>query len=153
MHPRWLRCSSLKYCPIFSVVAPCHRGASPASVRRRDFHHGLLGARLSNASRAPSAELSLSHQRLPRVLDAPVEPERAVRRTLVFDREPAAVSIVEERAHNRPEVDIAFAELAVLAALEALQMDVADEGTHDPERRHRIDAGLGEVDGIEVHPD
>jgi len=27
--------------PIFSVVAPCHRGASPASVRRRDFHHGL----------------------------------------------------------------------------------------------------------------
>src|SRR5437867_12062036 len=24
-----------------SVVAPCHRGASPASVRRRDFHHGL----------------------------------------------------------------------------------------------------------------
>src|SRR5437016_13705793 len=40
---RWLRCSSLKYCPIFSVVAPCHRGASPASVRRRDFHHGLLG--------------------------------------------------------------------------------------------------------------
>src|SRR5436309_6118367 len=43
MHPRWLRCSSLKYCPIFSVVAPCHRGASPASVRRRDFHHGLLG--------------------------------------------------------------------------------------------------------------
>src|SRR5713101_4078675 len=41
---RWLRCSSLKYCPIFSVVAPCHRGASPASVRRRDFHHGLLGA-------------------------------------------------------------------------------------------------------------
>src|SRR5437899_1660578 len=43
MHPRWLRCSSLKYCPIFSVVAPGHRGASPASVRRRDFHHGLLG--------------------------------------------------------------------------------------------------------------
>ena len=43
MHPRWLRCSSLKYCPIFSVVAPCHRGASPASVRRRDLHHGLLG--------------------------------------------------------------------------------------------------------------
>ena len=79
--PGWLRCSSLKYCPIlpphranyarwgprFSVVrlrsrdtlaaanfgetspkpwrrrvAPCHRGASPASVRRRDFHHGLL---------------------------------------------------------------------------------------------------------------
>jgi len=53
--PGWLRCSSLKYCPIlpphranyarwgprFSVVAPCHRGASPASVRRRDFHHGL----------------------------------------------------------------------------------------------------------------
>src|SRR5206468_12503443 len=23
-------------------VAPCRRGASPASVRRRDFHHGLL---------------------------------------------------------------------------------------------------------------
>src|SRR5207244_3026708 len=28
--------------PIFSVVAPCQRGASPASVRRRDFHHELL---------------------------------------------------------------------------------------------------------------
>jgi hypothetical protein len=42
MHPRWLRCSFLKYCPIFSVVTPCHRGASPPSVRRRDFHHGLL---------------------------------------------------------------------------------------------------------------
>src|SRR5712691_9325600 len=42
----WLRCSSLKYCPIFSVVAPCHRGASPASVRRRDFHHGLLASLL-----------------------------------------------------------------------------------------------------------
>jgi hypothetical protein len=42
MHPRWLRYSFFKYGPIFSVVAPCHRGASPVSVRRRDFHHGLL---------------------------------------------------------------------------------------------------------------
>jgi D-glycero-beta-D-manno-heptose 1-phosphate adenylyltransferase len=32
MHPRRLRCSSLKYAPIFSVVAPCQRGASPPSV-------------------------------------------------------------------------------------------------------------------------
>jgi hypothetical protein len=34
MHPRWLRGSSLAYGPIFSVVAPCHRGASPVSVSR-----------------------------------------------------------------------------------------------------------------------
>jgi hypothetical protein len=26
--------------PIFSVVAPCHRGASPPSVRRRTFTTG-----------------------------------------------------------------------------------------------------------------
>ena len=43
MHPRSRRCSSLAYCPIFSVVAPGDRGASPVSVLRRDFHHGLLG--------------------------------------------------------------------------------------------------------------
>jgi len=43
MHPRSRRCSSIKYCPIFSVVAPGDRGASPVSVLRRDFHHGLLG--------------------------------------------------------------------------------------------------------------
>src|SRR5262249_38923545 len=42
MHPRWRRCSSLKYCPIFSVVAPCQRGASPSSVRRWELHHGPL---------------------------------------------------------------------------------------------------------------
>ena len=29
MHPAWRRCSSLKYCPICSVVAPCQPGASP----------------------------------------------------------------------------------------------------------------------------
>ena len=28
MHPRWLRCSFLKICPIFSVVAPGHPGAA-----------------------------------------------------------------------------------------------------------------------------
>src|SRR5215203_848947 len=38
-----LAASSGKYCPIFSVVAPCHRGASPPSVRRRDLRRGLLG--------------------------------------------------------------------------------------------------------------
>src|SRR6266481_767949 len=54
MHPHWLRCSSLKYCPIFSVVAPCHRGASPASVRRRDFHHGLLTCALATGFAAQS---------------------------------------------------------------------------------------------------
>jgi hypothetical protein len=43
MYPRSRRCSSIKYGPIFSVVAPCDRGASPVSVLRRDFHHGLLG--------------------------------------------------------------------------------------------------------------
>jgi hypothetical protein len=34
LHPAWLRCSFLKYSPVFSVVAPCHPGASPLSVRR-----------------------------------------------------------------------------------------------------------------------
>src|SRR5688572_17823884 len=37
------RCSSVEYCPIFSVVAPCEGGASPVSVLRRELHHGLLG--------------------------------------------------------------------------------------------------------------
>jgi hypothetical protein len=32
MHPRGRRCSSLKYGPIFSLVAPCPRGASRLSV-------------------------------------------------------------------------------------------------------------------------
>ena len=36
MHPASLRCSSLKYGPVFSVVAPCEAGASPVSVRRRN---------------------------------------------------------------------------------------------------------------------
>ena len=40
MHPRWLRCSSFKYGPIFSVVAPCHRGASPVSVLAGTFTTG-----------------------------------------------------------------------------------------------------------------
>jgi hypothetical protein len=35
MHPTWLRCSFLKYGPVFSVVAPCQLGASPSSVLRR----------------------------------------------------------------------------------------------------------------------
>ena len=34
MHPRGRRCSSIKYGAIFSVVAPCPRGASPVSVQR-----------------------------------------------------------------------------------------------------------------------
>ena len=40
LHPVWLRCSSLKYCPIFSVVAPCQPRASPLSVRRRTCTSG-----------------------------------------------------------------------------------------------------------------
>ena len=42
LHPTSRRCSSLKYDPIFSVVAPGDLGASPVSVLRRHFHHGLL---------------------------------------------------------------------------------------------------------------
>jgi len=42
MHPASRRCSSLECCPIFSVVAPGDPGASPVSVRRQGFHHGLL---------------------------------------------------------------------------------------------------------------
>src|SRR5438093_9625128 len=58
MHPRWLRCSSLKYSRYsrssrlaIGAGPPTRqprwgpRGASPASVRRRDFHHGLLAER------------------------------------------------------------------------------------------------------------
>ena len=62
MHPRWPRCSSLKYCPIFSVVAPCHRGASPASVRRRDFHHGLPGVKLTYDDYAQLPEDGKRHE-------------------------------------------------------------------------------------------
>src|SRR6267143_2180296 len=66
MHPRWLRCSSLKYCPIFSVVAPCHRGASPASVRRRDFHHGLaVKLRLKPTSKSVAPSTSSAHANEP----------------------------------------------------------------------------------------
>ena len=35
LHPAWLRYSSLKYCPVFSVVASGQPGASPPSVRHR----------------------------------------------------------------------------------------------------------------------
>ncbi len=37
MHPVWRRCSSLKYGPIFSLVAPGQPGASPPSVLRRVY--------------------------------------------------------------------------------------------------------------------
>src|SRR5688572_28047424 len=40
MHPRGLRCSFFKYDPIFSVVAPCPRGASPPSVLAVTFTKG-----------------------------------------------------------------------------------------------------------------
>ena len=40
MHPRGLRCFSIKYGPIFSVVAPCPRGASPPSVLAVTFTTG-----------------------------------------------------------------------------------------------------------------
>ena len=40
MHPRGRRCSSFKYGPIFSVVAPCPRGASPVSVLATTFTTG-----------------------------------------------------------------------------------------------------------------
>ena len=44
MHPRRLRCSSLKYSRYFSVVAPCRRGGRLAPLGATpDFHHGLLG--------------------------------------------------------------------------------------------------------------
>src|SRR5438034_3521418 len=36
--------------PVFSVVAPCHRGASPVSVRRRTF---TTGCKLARGHRAP----------------------------------------------------------------------------------------------------
>ena len=40
---RGLRCSSFKYGPIFSVVAPCPRGASPPSVLAVTFTTGCRG--------------------------------------------------------------------------------------------------------------
>ena len=40
MHPREPRCSSFKYGRIFSVVAPCHRGASSVSVLAGTFTMG-----------------------------------------------------------------------------------------------------------------
>jgi hypothetical protein len=42
LHPASHRYFSLKYRRIFSVVVPCDPGASPPSVRRHPFHHGLL---------------------------------------------------------------------------------------------------------------
>src|SRR5712692_9377917 len=37
----WLGANHARRGPGFSVVAPCQRGASPVSVRRQPFHHGL----------------------------------------------------------------------------------------------------------------
>ena len=50
MHPRRLRCFFLKYCPVFSVVAPCRRGASAPSVRRRSFTTGCQGTERAYAA-------------------------------------------------------------------------------------------------------
>ena len=47
MHPRSRRCSSLEYCSIFSVVAPCESGRLVGLGARRDFHHGLLAGQRS----------------------------------------------------------------------------------------------------------
>ena len=47
MHPRPRRCSSLEYCPIFSVVAPCGSGRLVSLGARRDFHHGPLAGQRS----------------------------------------------------------------------------------------------------------
>jgi len=43
MHPRSTPLAALllaQILPVFSVVAPCHRGASPVSVRRQTFTTG-----------------------------------------------------------------------------------------------------------------
>ena len=40
MHPHWRRCFSFTYGWIFSVVAPCHWGASPVSVLAGTFTTG-----------------------------------------------------------------------------------------------------------------
>src|SRR5712691_8628829 len=43
MHPRLAALLLAQILPVFSVVAPCRRGASPVSVPTPDFHHGLQG--------------------------------------------------------------------------------------------------------------
>src|SRR5262245_6865743 len=92
-------------------------------------------------------------QQGPRPLDAPVQPQRAVEAALVLDGKTSRVSRREERLQHGPQVDVADTEFAVLAVLESLQVDMTDEGAHDAEGRRRIDAGFGEVNRIEIHPD
>src|SRR4029453_13223240 len=92
-------------------------------------------------------------QQGPRPLDAPVQPQRAVEPALVLDGKTSRVSPRDERLAHGPQIDVADAEFAVLAVLDPLQVDVTDDGANDVEGRSRIDAGFGEVDGIEIHPD
>jgi L-fuconate dehydratase len=46
MHPHWLRCSFFKYSPVFSVVAPCHWGASSVSVLAGRFTTGCYRVKI-----------------------------------------------------------------------------------------------------------
>src|SRR5437867_3466359 len=74
-------------------------------------------------------------------------------RPLVLDAEAAFVALFDERSQHRTQVHVADAELTVLAVLEALEVHVADEWTHDLERGTSVDADALEIDRIEIHPD
>src|SRR6185503_12437921 len=56
MHPRRLRCSAIKYSPVFSVVAPCRQGASAPSVRRRPLTTGCLRAERKQPIEVPAED-------------------------------------------------------------------------------------------------
>src|SRR2546422_11173863 len=74
-------------------------------------------------------------------------------RPLVLDTEAAFISLLEERSQQGTQAHTADAELTVLAVLETLEVDVADEWAHDLECGEGVDADALEIDRIEVHPD
>ena len=75
------------------------------------------------------------------------------KRPSVLDGECARVAAAEEGLEAGPEIDVALAELAVLAAFQPFQVDVTHYRLKPGERGGRIDAGFREIDRIEVHPD
>jgi hypothetical protein len=69
MHPGLLRCSSVKYYRVFSLLAPCRPGASTPSIRHRIYVREYLGRGIikislslsSVYSPAPNHTTSLFH--------------------------------------------------------------------------------------------
>src|SRR5262249_29663504 len=65
---------------------------------------------------------------VPRFVDAAVQAQRAIGVSFVLDAELTGIAAVKQCLERRIQIHVAFAELAVLAALQPLQVHVADDG-------------------------